>query len=1069
MASEILQRNPTSTGNRKVHTWASWIKLNKSSTSTNTIYYCASSGANEFKIQIKNNGELSTNDYSSGAYQYQYSTNRRIRDYGSWFHLILAVDTTQGRVDDRFKFYVNGILYNGSYATENTNGGQNYLTRANTPGNICTIGQNTAGGGNYDANCQLSDVFMVDGQALTPDVFGFYKDGDGYISGGSARATDFRPGQWMPHAPSKIIKDINRRGGFGVNGFYLPMNDSSNPGADFHMTPNSIITLKGEDLPQPLNGAPTTSDAYVSELRSDPFAANLVYALPLISGGKSSGFGDYSNDIKGSGTAKTVSVVTYNSITPTITSGHSPYGSFVDYNSPAGTGGYIDVADSTAFDNINLTTAEWTFEAWFKRGALGSGGNLIQFGNTTDYQTIGINLHSSGRLWYIWSYNGTDWSVLDSTGGPVIPQDEWCHIAIVKEATPISRIVTYVNGVAAKSIEVTQNIAYTSPDYMRIGGHYRGTIGGGQGYFYDGGIFDARFYSTVKYNGGFDVPKPYTPVGIEAFRTVADTCKNNFCTWNSLSPTFSGSNAAFSNGNLTTSEATSNVSQGTGTIGPLSGKWYYEARAENVSGGTHLIGIRAAEWNTANTQNSLAYRNNGAVYNYSTAATNQATYTTGDIIGIAFDATNGRLWFSKNGVWTTGTNPSAGSGQNVNYTPSATTAFFAFDNVSGTQLWDANFGQNPSFCGRITAGTNADDSGKGLFKYAPPTGFLALCEDNLPAPAIADPGKHFKSVLYTGSQITRGIQGLGFKPDLVWIKSRSEVSSNALYDSVRGPTLGLFSNRTDAEETDINNLTSFDNNGFSLGSGYSSTGVNGDGRTYVAWCWKAGGAAVSNGDGSITSQVSVNQTAGFSIVKFTAQTSGTVTVGHGLGKKPAFWIYKPHTNTTNWYMYHQSLGASAWFNFTTPAATTGNAAAWGGVEPTSTVLTHGSGLANQGSCILYAWAEIEGYSKFGSYVGNGNADGPFVYCGFKPAFVLTKCADANDDWSIADSSRNSYNPADNSLRPNSSAAEDSAADIDILSNGFKIRQGNSHRINYSGETFIFAAFAESPFQTANAK
>ena len=268
MANEILQRNPSSTGNRRVHTWSSWVKLNKNSSSSNTIYYCASSGSNEFKIQIAN-GRINTNDYSSGAYQYEYNTTRLLRDYGNWFHLMIAVDTTKTREDDRFKIYVNGVLYSGSYSTETTTGGQNYLTRANTPGNICTIGQNTAGGTNYDANCQLTDVFMVDGQALTPDVFGFYKEGKGYLSSGITQATDFRPGQWVPKAPRTIKTEINRKGGFGVNGFYLPMNDSSNFGADFHCTPDSIIKLKGEDLPQPRNGLPITSDNYVSQLRQE--------------------------------------------------------------------------------------------------------------------------------------------------------------------------------------------------------------------------------------------------------------------------------------------------------------------------------------------------------------------------------------------------------------------------------------------------------------------------------------------------------------------------------------------------------------------------------------------------------------------------------------------------------------------------------------------------------------------------------------------------------------------------------------------------------------------------------
>jgi hypothetical protein len=321
-------------------------------------------------------------------------------------------------------------------------------------------------------------------------------------------------------------------------------------------------------------------------------------------------------------------------------------------------------------------------------------------------------------------------------------------------------------------------------------------------------------------------------------------------------------------------------------------------------------------------------------------------------------------------------------------------------------------------------------------------------------------------VLYTGSGGSKAITGVGFKPDLVWVKSRTNTEGHIVIDSVRGVNKRLLTMTTSAEATAVGGVDSFDDDGYSTGV-YS--GTNQSGQDYVAWCWKAGGAAVSNTDGTLASQVSVNQDAGFSIVKFTAQTSGTGTVGHGLGKKPAFWIYKPHTNTTNWYMYHQNLGASAWLNFSTTQATTGNAAAWGGVEPTSTVLTHGDGLVNQGSCILYAWTEIEGFSKFGSYVGNQSADGPFVYCGFKPAFIMFRNASATGNWVMSDSSRDSSNPVFGYQIADGSAIEERGTAIfDSLSNGFKIRNAWTS-FNGNTNTIIFMAFAESPFQTANAK
>ena len=285
MSSSYLQRTPTSTGNRKTWTWGAWVKINNPDTNGNTLFCSATDSGNRFWFRYRSaqNSSIHVNEDPSG---FSIGTQHIVRDVSSWHHIMLAYDSTKvgdsnndSAIDmagSTVKIYMNGVRHidyqSETFVASNNNIGQVNKTIQHMIGNTVWADSPT--------NLQYSDIFFVDGQALTPDVFGFYKDGDGYMSSGSSYATDFRPGQWMPHAPSKIKKDINRRGGFGVNGFYLPMNDSSNPGADFHCSPNSIITLKGEDLPQPRNGAPTTSDSYVSQLRSDPFAANLVLAVP---------------------------------------------------------------------------------------------------------------------------------------------------------------------------------------------------------------------------------------------------------------------------------------------------------------------------------------------------------------------------------------------------------------------------------------------------------------------------------------------------------------------------------------------------------------------------------------------------------------------------------------------------------------------------------------------------------------------------------------------------------------------------------------------------------------------
>ena len=307
-----------------------------------------------------------------------------------------------------------------------------------------------------------------------------------------------------------------------------------------------------------------------------------------------------------------------------------------------------------------------------------------------------------------------------------------------------------------------------------------------------------------------------------------------------------------------------------------------------------------------------------------------------------------------------------------------------------------------------------------------------------------------------------------------------------LQDSVRGfgPTTKLSSSSTQ-HENDTNSggsygitdpqwgyLTSVDEGGFSLSDTGTADQVNYSGSPYVAWCWKAGGAAVANNDGSITSQVSVNQTAGFSIVSYTG-TGSSGTVGHGLAKTPKFVIIKNRDSTTNWRVYTTEVDGSMdylYLNLT-------NGKQNSGATPfTSSVFELGTNSdqnANTNTYIAYCWAEIEGYSKFGSYIGNGSTDGPFVYCGFKPAWVMIKVASGvTNGWVIMDNARSSNNPNGETLFASTSATEYtgiSLREMDFLSNGFKIRAGTGTERNTNGGTYIFMAFAESPFQTANAK
>ena len=324
--------------------------------------------------------------------------------------------------------------------------------------------------------------------------------------------------------------------------------------------------------------------------------------------------------------------------------------------------------------------------------------------------------------------------------------------------------------------------------------------------------------------------------------------------------------------------------------------------------------------------------------------------------------------------------------------------------------------------------------------------------------------EHFNAKIYTGTGSSQSITGVGFQPDLVWTKARNGVNSHLWYDKVRGVHKYLRSDKTAAEGNDTNTLTSFDSDGFTVGDGDNS---NASGANGVAWNWKANGAGSSNTDGDVTSTVSVNTTSGFSIVKWDSTGTAGINIGHGLGQKPAMIIAKStNIGTTNWPVYHQSLGATKYLSFNTTTLSTTSATRWNNSEPTTTTFQTGSSGDIGGSdrtMIAYCFANIQGYSKFGSYTGNGNADGTFVYTGFKPAFVIVKRSSDTQSWVLWDSKRDGYNQTNPSLTPNEDGAEETRS-VDFLSNGFKNRQNNT--ATNAASTYIYMAFAEHPFTSS---
>ena len=482
-----------------------------------------------------------------------------------------------------------------------------------------------------------------------------------------------------------------------------------------------------------------------------------------------------------------------------------------------------------------------------------------------------------------------------------------------------------------------------------------------------------------------------------------------------------------------------------------------------------------------------------------------AKLAAGDVLGIAVDGATGKVWFHRNGTYfgapvghqsghgTTG-NPSAGSneiGTITNTTainPSGEIFIYLTGNGSVDDLF-VNFGQDSTFAGNESAGSETDANGEGLFQYAVPTDYVCLHSGNMSDITIG-PGQssqaddHFNTVLYTGTGSNISVSGVGFSPNWVWLKSRSLAYDNMIFDTVRGTNKIIKSNSTAAEITSVStSLLSFDSDGFTYGTEAS---VNTASSTNVGWNWKAGGSASSNSDGSnITSSVSANTAAGFSIVAYTGTGTGSHTAGHGLTQKPDLVIVKNRdadSSPNYWHVNHKDLAAAdnnIFLNLTSAATDVNTNYAEGGIglgdANVIDFVAGYSGANNVANCnksgsdyIAYCFHSVEGYSKVGSYTGNGNADGTFVYTGFRPAFVLLKVSSTTNNWFIYDNKREGYNQENDTLSPNLTAVEDNSYKLDLLSNGFKIR-GSQNAHNQSGQTFIYLAFAEAPFKFANAR
>jgi hypothetical protein len=730
----------------------------------------------------------------------------------------------------------------------------------------------------------------------------------------------------------------------------------------------------------------------------------------------------------------------------------------------------------------------WTWSAWVKRGLLSSTDQYNLFtcwsaNNDTAFLQLGI--YQDKLLVGGWLTN-----FLIST--PVYRDPSaWYHVVITldtTQATASNRLRVYVNGVEVTAWATDGRSSITQNSDMGINQAAEHNIGRRvpAAYYFDGYLTEINFidgqaltpssfgetnpvtgvWQPKKYAGtygtngfylNFSDPSAATAAAIGADRSgngnnwtpnnISVTAgvtydsmldvptpwpdggngRGNYAVMNAADTSNAG--ATFSNANLTLTSASTGWKVAHSTIAITSGKWYAEFLHQGgyFQGGVCLT----TDTNYSNYLGSVAAgygydTSNGFKYNAGSGSALGATLTTGDVLGVAFDADTGSLEFYKNGV-----------SQGVAYTGLTNSVgyYIAVSKGGGASSVSANFGQRP-------------------FAYTPPSGFRALNTLNLPTPTIANGANYFAATTYTGTGASRSVDNtlnnVSFQPDFVWVKGRSGATDHALYDAVRGVQKQWETNTTTAETTETTGLTAFNSNGFTVGA---LAQMNTNTATYVGWQWKEGA------------------TQGFDIVLYTGNSTASRSVNHNLGVTPSMIFVKNRTTAQNNPVAHTSLAVGNLLLFDTTSASTasgtrlrlGNSTAFTVGDAADYTITNQTG----NDYVAYCFAAIAGFSAFGSYTGNGSTDGTFVFCGFRPRFVMFKRSDAASAWTIYDTARDLFNPEQNYIQAQSSAAEAAAVTFDILANGFKLRTTGDP--NVSGGTYIFAAFAENPLKYALAR
>ena len=778
----------------------------------------------------------------------------------------------------------------------------------------------------------------------------------------------------------------------------------------------------------------------------------------------------------------------------------------------------------TNFSGSPTSDQTGTFSVWVKNTLSYSDNRNAIYGSATGSAAfISLSLAGDSQVLDLRRRNTNSSDVIDVIGNPAQRDPSaWYHIMSVYDmtnATQADRAQIYVNGVRVTDLGTNTLPSNTTTEYysgdfisdMQIG---RTNTNGSNMLYADfilaeyhrvdgqalsptsfgetkSGVWIPKEYTGSYGNHGFyldfadtsDIGKDvsgnsndFTANNLSAHDVMPDSPTLNYSTWNSID-----SNTSLSEGNL-------KFAQGSGAGYKANSTFIIEDIADSqkyyveyVTDSGYVNGIIPADVTGANNNATRTghlgyYPNTGLKYNGATTSSYGATHGTSNQMAMLIG--DGQIEFFKD-------NASQGVAFS-SLTGSYKVCSGAFGAAGAGVIM--NFGADSSFAGAKTSGSaNASDAnGIGDFFYAPPSGALALSASNLPEPSITPlnddiPEDYFETNIWTGNGSSQSISSYEFAPDWIWIKERNSTSSHYVVDRVRGLNATIQTNSTTDEFSNTVNVTSFDSNGFSLGNGGTTNENN---KTYVGWAWLAGGSASSNSAGDIDSSVSANTEAGFSIVGYTGDgTSATRTIGCGLTKKPEMVILKNRTDDSvsdTWFVWHQAFGTASPSKYMTLYNTDAVSASGVFVDSSFSDNSGNALFAVDGSYngvnksgttyIAYCFNSIEGYSKLGSYTGNGSADGTFVYTGFRPAWVMVKRTDSTASWQILDSKRNTFNDADDCLFPDTNGVEATTTsnNEDFLSNGFKCR-GSGNRSNASGSTYLYMAFAEMPFKYANAR